>query len=132
MVSTGAVALLLGSSVAPGIAPTLPSRFADFLEVIGFFVGLMIVFVGIDLRETPSRLHTNGLIAMVLGVVSLAWGAGFGVGLALTITGGLLAIVATPGPDWKLVPGDVQSCPECGRLIRETFTECPVCGSHLD
>ncbi len=132
LVSSGGVVLVAVSTVPIGLILTPRVSYVNALGMIGVLLGLMIILVGLNFRGGRRGVPTYGVVVVFLGVISLACGAGFLVGLALTVTGGLIAIATGPGPEWRLVPSSVRACPECGRLVSENWDRCPECSLPLD
>ncbi len=130
LVSLAGVALVGFSSAV--VLPAPSSGSVNGLGAIGILLGLTIILVGLNFRGARRGLHAYGVIAIVLGLASLPFGAGFWVGLALTVAGGLVALAVPGGPEWKLVPTDVDGCPECGYMVSKGWNRCPECGTSLD
>jgi hypothetical protein len=102
-----------------------------FYGLVGIVMGLVsgvLVIVGATMSFVrPAQGVTWGIVMVVFGALSLFGFGGFGIGMALSVTGGALAIVAgASGPLSGRVPQ--RACTSCGMLISPEFSHCPYCG----
>ena len=120
----------------------LPSLFSPYYGypgpfaygLIGITMGIasgVLVIVGATMSfRRPSQGVTWGIVTVVFGALSLFGFGGFGVGMALAVSGDALAIVSgASGP----VPGQggQRACTSCGMLIAMEFAHCPHCGHTM-
>ena len=111
----------------------LPSAF--YYGVLGITLAISsgaLVIVGATMSFVrPSQGVTWGIVMVVFGALSL-FGVlgGFGIGMALSVTGGALAIVAgASGPSPERKPQ--RACTSCGMLIAPEYAHCPYCGHAM-
>lgn len=99
---------------------------------LGITLGLILLGLGLVLRFGWDHRRTEtGILVLILAAASLASGGGFLVGMALCLTGGLLAVSTPKGPHFVLVPSTVDVCPRCGTLNAAGATNCRDCGELL-
>ena len=110
----------------------LPSAF--YYGVLGIVLAISsgaLVIVGATMSFVrPSQGVTWGIVMVVFGPLSLFGLGGFGIGMALSVTGGALAIVAgASGPSPGRKPQ--RACTSCGMLIAPEYSHCPYCGHAM-
>jgi hypothetical protein len=98
--------------------------------VLGITSGALVIVGSTMTFLRPAYGVTWGIVTIVFGAVSLFGLGGFGIGMALSVTGGALAIVAgASGP--SVGAGAQRACTSCGMLIAPEFAHCPYCGHAM-
>jgi len=107
--------------------------FGGFLGPFGFFTaissGVIVILAAVLTFRVPAHGVTWGTVMIVFGSMSALGLGGFFIGMALSITGGALAIVAgamTGAPESVVV--GIRACTSCGMLFQMDFAHCPHCG----
>ena len=98
----------------------------------GFVIGIVSGFF-IILAAAMTFLHPNqgvawGIIEVVFGALSIFSLGGFVIGMALSITGGALAIVVGSGSGPASSGAAQRACTSCGMLFAMEYAHCPYCG----
>jgi len=101
---------------------------------IGFFMAIAsgaLVIVGATMGFVrPAQGVVWGIVTVLFGSLSIFGLGGFGIGMALSVTGGALAIVVgASGPAPGLAPQ--RACTSCGMLIPMEYAHCPHCGHAM-
>jgi energy-converting hydrogenase Eha subunit A len=97
-IATAIIAAFIGAyslSVIPGLA-----ALAIAFGIVALILGIVILYLAMQLRQNPrtDAVHNNGIIILVLAIVSIfVGGGGFYIGAILAIIGGILALVWKPG-----------------------------------
>ena len=117
----------------PGKMPALTLPFG----IAGLFFGAVVIYASKMLNSKPSRHVIWGILIIVFSLLSVigAWG-GFGIGLALGVIGGVLAV------SWQAVPktvivqesepsADSKFCIHCGWQVPYDAKYCSICGKRL-
>ena len=103
-----------------------------FLGGYGFVLGLVsgvLVLVGASLGFVrPNQGVVWGIVTVVFGALSIFSLGGFFVGMALSITGGAIAIVVGAGPGTVREPIRQRACTSCGMFLSIEYAHCPYCG----
>ena len=101
--------------------------------VYGLFLGIVsgiLVIVGAVMGFVQPRFGVVwGIVTVVFGALSIFSLGGFLVGMALSITGGAIAIVVGASePGIVREPIRQRACTSCGMLMSIEFAHCPDCG----
>jgi hypothetical protein len=107
-----------------------PFYYGVFGIVLAISSGALVIVGATMSFVRPSQGVTWGIVMVVFGALSLFGLGGFGIGMALSVTGGALAIVAgASGPS----PGGrpQRACTSCGMLIAPEYAHCPYCGHAM-
>ncbi len=134
----GLLVILQGLVVAGGggEVTTLGVPGGQSLQSLGAFevvIGLVLVtFAGYLWFEPIRRRAATGFMVLVVSAASLLVGGGFVVGMALGLTGGMIALALPKGPHYMLVPATVQPCQACYSLYETGTHVCPTCGAPLE
>ncbi|MCW4031953.1 MAG: DUF6114 domain-containing protein [Candidatus Bathyarchaeota archaeon] len=92
----GALLGAVGSFIAPfipGASETaLVTGILSTLMVVGIILGIIVIVAALMLYRNPAQKTMWGIIILVLSIVSVFIGGGFGIGLILGIIGGILAL----------------------------------------
>ncbi len=103
-----------------------------FLGGFGFVLGLVsgvLVIVGASFGFfRPNQGIVWGIVTVVFGALSIFSLGGFFVGMALSITGGAIAIVVGAGSGIVREPIRQRACTSCGMFLSVEFAHCPYCG----
>ena len=124
--------LLYGAVRVYGVVPGPP---ADDLGGLGFLavcIGIVTVLLAVYIWFFPTHYVRTGVLLVTLGLLSLACGGGFLIGLGLTVAGGLIAINWRPTPPYCLLPQGVEWCPDCNITVVTTGRVCPHCGFDFE
>lgn len=116
-----------------GLGLSLTGIPAEFYGELGTLVGFAIAVLGgaIWFTRVPRTRRLSGVAAFLLSLLSLAFGAGFLIGLALAVAGGLWAFSWKPGPAYMVVPSGPHRCPWCGFTSDLPRRRCPHCHEPL-
>ncbi len=134
----GLLVVLQGLDVAGGGGEltTLGVPGGQSLQSLGVFevvIGLVLVgFAGFLWFEPIRRRAETGFMVLVVAAASLLVGGGFLVGMALCLTGGMIALALPKGPHYMLIPATVRPCQACYSLYESGTQVCPSCGAPLD
>ena len=113
-----------------GYGYSSPFFFGLFGIVLGIASGVLVIVGAVLTFVRPAQGVTWGIVMVVFGALSLFGLGGFAIGMALSITGGALAIVAgASGPTAGHAPQ--RACTSCGMLIAPEFAHCPYCGHAM-
>lgn len=104
MVVEGMV-LLAGGGTAFEFGPSLPAADLSQLGAYEVTVGLVVIGIGFLLHEVGTHRRALGAVLIGLGVISAAGGGGFLLGLALSISGGGIAMLGRPVPLFRAPHG---------------------------
>jgi len=98
----------------------------------GFVLGLVsgvLVLVGSSFAFVrPNEGVVWGIITVVFGALSMFSLGGFFVGMALSITGGAIAIVVGASSGIVREPIRQRACTSCGMFLSIEYAHCPYCG----
>jgi uncharacterized protein DUF6114 len=103
------------------------------LGALGILFGIVLVVLSLALWFKPESHKGIGVAMIVFSFLSILGGAGFILGLVLSLVGGILAVVA----QYEEGPGDFpgwtpsSNCANCGRSIGAMDAFCPSCGSPV-
>ncbi len=97
-IATAILAAIVGSyalNVVPGLA-----ALAIAFGIVALILGVVIVYLALQLKQNAraGAVSTNGVIILVLAIVSIfIGGGGFYIGAILAIIGGILALIWKSG-----------------------------------
>lgn len=101
------------------------------LSLIGLVSGAVVIYASTMLRSKPTQHSTWGAIIIVFSILSIFGAlAGFGIGMLLGITGGVLAIWWRPSAPAAQVQPIALFCQHCGLQIPIDSKFCPHCGKE--
>ena len=120
------------------------SRLLLILGVLVAVVGFVIVFLALRLKSSPRDSRQNGILIIVLSLVSFVGGGGLFLGLILAFLGGIVAMTWRPptlnptmygSPGWETpirqpagpIPWQTPSSPTAPPGVPQRF--CPSCGT---
>lgn len=107
-----------------------PFFYGTFGIILALASGALVIVGATMSFVRPAQGVTWGIVMVVFGALSLFGLGGFGIGMALSVTGGALAIVAgASGPSPGR--GPQRACTSCGMLIAPEFAHCPYCGHAM-
>ncbi len=114
----------------PGYGYYGPFSYGAFGILLGIASGAFVIVGATMSFVRPAHAVTWGIVTVLFGALSLFGLGGFGIGMALSVTGGALAIVAGasgPSPGH----GPQRACTSCGMIIAPEFAHCPYCGHAM-
>ncbi len=140
------------SSVTSAYGVSVPgvSGLLTALAAVGVIFGLIILVGAIMMWRSPSSAKMWGIIAILLGLISIVSGGGFILGLILALVGGILALVwhppaaaqtawssaptappAAPGGGMPPAAGGSRFCASCGAPNAANVQFCAKCGAPM-
>jgi len=107
-------------------------------------VGFAIIFLALRLKSSPGEARRNGILILVLSLISFVGGGGLFIGLILAFIGGIVAMTWRPpalsptmygSPGWETpirqpagpIPWQTPGSPPVQPGVPQRF--CPSCGS---
>jgi hypothetical protein len=100
---------------------------------LGAILGLVLMALGVALRQDPRHRRELGAAICAVAVLSLTGGLDLFLGGLLALVGGLLALTSRGTGFFRpmVAPGFVRAmgsaCPRCGRMIPSWTSTCPYC-----
>jgi hypothetical protein len=106
-----------------------PPFYGIFGLFLGIVAGAFVVLGAAMVFRRPEHGVLWGVVMVVFGALSGFGLAGFGIGMALAVAGGAIAIVVGSGT--APGAGGLRACVSCGMLFSSTFPHCPHCGAAV-
>jgi hypothetical protein len=128
LILTGIVVFLPSYSYGYTYGPFL---FGFYGLALGVVSGIFVIIAAATSFYRPEHGVMWGVVEIVFGSLSILSLGGFLIGMALSITGGALAVVVGSSGVAPAPVARMRACTNCGMLIPMEFAHCPHCGQAV-